>query len=50
MIDALKAFAAIWAIGTVFTWWRTTDISSDSPGIRFLLALVAWPFILIGRR
>lgn len=48
MTNLILVAGTCWTVGTMVTWIRLGRVSSDSPGIRFLLALVAWPF-LIGR-
>jgi hypothetical protein len=45
MMDLALGFAACWSLATLLMWRRLSVVSSDSPGIRFGLAL-AWPAIL----
>jgi hypothetical protein len=41
--------ASAWLLGTGVTWYEMREISTDNPGLRFLIALVAWPFFWAGR-
>lgn len=45
MVDLALGFGACWSLATLLMWRRLLVVSSDSPGIRFVLAL-AWPAIL----
>lgn len=46
MNNILLIVTTAWLTGTLVTWIRLGRISNDSPGIRFLLALVGWPIFI----
>lgn len=46
MSHLLLIAGSVWLTGTAVTWIRLGRVSSDSPGIRFLIALVGWPFLI----
>ena len=45
MIGFALGFGACWSLVTLLMWRRLSVVSSDSPGIRLVLAL-AWPAFL----
>lgn len=48
-LESLVLAAGVaWMTGTVVTWIRIRQISTDTPGGAFLIALVAWPFFWLG--
>ena len=44
----LWTLAAIWLIGTLFVYRKIGRLlSTDSPAIRFFIAVIVWPFLLL---
>lgn len=47
-MTGLALFAIAWTVGaTVTTLTRLRTISDDSPGLRFVFAMIAWPIFWI---
>lgn len=45
---ALWIAAAIWLTGTVFVYRKIGRlVSTDSPAIRFFIAVIVWPFLIL---
>lgn len=48
MHEAAWIAAAIWTAGTIYGYRKIGRLlSTDSPAIRFFIALVVWPFLVL---
>ena len=44
---AIVGGITLWLIGAAIGAARLKEVSSDSPGLRIVIALIAWPIVLL---